>query len=67
MPQVTANLTDEQYNSLVEIARQRGLDANTVLQQAISTEKLISDNVSPADDLLIKRPDNTVTKVVFGR
>ena len=66
MPQVTANLTDQQYNDLVEIARERGLDANTVLQQAIATEKLISQNVSPEDDLVIRRPNKTETKFEFS-
>jgi hypothetical protein len=66
MPQVQANLTDEDMKNLLEIAARRGVSANTVLQQAIATEKLISDNVKVGDDLIIKRPDNTVSKFVFG-
>ena len=66
MPQVTADLTDEQYQALLDIASKRGVDANTALQQAISTEKLIADNVNPSDDLLIKRSDNQVTKINFA-
>jgi len=66
MPQIQATLTDEQMQSLLEIAKRRGLDANTVLQQAIGTEKLISDNVQIGDSLLIKRANNTISKVEFG-
>ena len=66
MPQIQATLTDEQKQSLLEIAKRRGLDANTVLQQAIGTEKLISDNVQIGDSLLIKRANNTISKVEFG-
>lgn len=67
MPQVQANLTDADLRDLVEIAKRRGVDANTALQQAISTEKLILDNVQDGDDLLIKKPNNTVSKVVFSK
>ncbi|MBA3810035.1 MAG: hypothetical protein H0X27_00005 [Caulobacteraceae bacterium] len=67
MPQVQANLTDADLQDLVEIAKRRGVDANTALQQAIATEKLILDNVQDGDDLLIKKPNNTVSKVVFSK
>jgi len=37
-----------------------------VLQQAITTEKLIADNVEEGDDLLIKKGDR-FKKVVFDK
>ena len=67
MPEVRAKLTDENLEALKQLAIARGIDANTVLQQAISTEKLIADNVKPGDDLLIKRKDNTFSKVIFAK
>lgn len=67
MPTVKAELTDEELRDLVELAKKRGVDANTVLQQALSTEKLLADNVGSGDELLIKRPDKTWGKVVFEK
>ncbi len=66
MKQVQATLTDAQVADLMEIARRRGVNANTVIQQAIGTEKLISDNVRQGDDLIIRKADNTAFKVEFG-
>ena len=66
MPEVQATLTDEEMQALLELASRRGVDPNTVLKQAIATEKLISDNVKEGDDLLIKKPNNTIAKVNFA-
>jgi hypothetical protein len=65
MPKIQAELTDEQLRILTELARQRGVDANTVLQQAISTEDLLARNVGDGDDVIIKRKDKSLAKVVF--
>ena len=43
---VTANLSKDLFDALVELANQRGVSANTVLQQAIATEKYLSDKES---------------------
>jgi|KBSMisStandDraft_5_1062788.scaffolds.fasta_scaffold3021774_1 hypothetical protein len=67
MPDIQAQISDEDYAKLIELAEKRGVDANTVLQQAISTEKLISDNVKPGDDLIIKKSDNSFAKVNFSK
>lgn len=67
MPDIQAELTDENLKTLLQLAKERGVDANTVLQQAISTEKLIADNVKPGDDLLIKRRDNSMAKITFSK
>ena len=53
--------------ALKDLANRRGIDANAVLQQAIATEKLLADNVGPGDDLLIKKTDNTYSKVIFKK
>lgn len=67
MPDVRAELTQEAYDALLKLAKDRGIDANTALQQAISTEKLIADNMKPGDDLLIKRQDNSFAKFTFQK
>jgi hypothetical protein len=67
MPSVQAQLTEEDVRTLMELAAKRGVDANTILQQAITTEKLIADNVGPKDDLLIRRSDNSFVRVEFKK
>ena len=64
---VEAELTPEALDTLRELAKLRGVDANTVLQQAISTEKLLADNVGVNDEVLIKTPEGTYSKVLFNR
>jgi hypothetical protein len=66
MPEYKVDLTDDQVRALQELAQRRGLKMNEVLQQAISTEKLIADNVEEGDDLLIKKGDR-FKKVVFDK
>lgn len=66
MPEFKVDLSDEQVSALQELARRRGLKLSEVLQQAISTEKLIADNVQEGDDLLIRKGDQ-FKKVVFDR
>ena len=63
---VSAQLSKESLDALTALAALRGLDANTVLAQAISTEKLLSDNVAPGDEVLIRKGNNNFSKVVFG-
>ncbi len=67
MAAVTVQLSDDDLQKLAELAKQRGVDANTVHQQAISTEKLIADNVQDGDDLLIKKKDNSYSRIVFSK
>lgn len=57
MAEYRVDLTEEQVKMLQELAAKRGVNANTIIQQAISTEKLIADNVEQGDDLLIKKGD----------
>lgn len=64
---VEAELSPETFEALKQLANQRGLDANTVIQQAITTEKLLSDNVGVDDEVLIKKPDNSYSRVLFSR
>ncbi|HEY1752537.1 MAG TPA: hypothetical protein VGG29_14860 [Caulobacteraceae bacterium] len=64
---VQAELTPQVFEMLKELAQRRGLDANTVLQQAITTEKLLSDNVGVNDEVLIRKPDASYSRVLFDR
>jgi predicted transcriptional regulator len=66
MAEYKVDLTDEQVRMLQELAAKRGVSANTVLQQAINTEKVIADNVDQGDDLLIKKGDR-LKKVVLKK
>ena len=63
---VEAELSLADFETLKELAQKRGLNANTVLQQAIATEKLISENVGPNDELLIKKGER-FSKVLFSK
>lgn len=63
--QVTAQLTESQIQTLSELAMKRGIDANTVLQQAIGTEKLLDESMIKGDKLIIKRGDNIALPIIF--
>ena len=62
---VTVALNQQDLKSLSELAGRRGLDATQVLQQAIATEKLLSDNIDIGDKLLIKKQDDSFKEVVL--
>jgi hypothetical protein len=62
---VTAQLTEDQIRALVELAAKRGTDANTVLQQAIGTEKLLDETMVKGDKLVINRGNNIAIPIIF--
>ena len=64
---VEAELPAELFEALKELAARRGVDANTVLQQAIKTEKLLADNVGVDDEVLIRKSNNSYSRVLFER
>ena len=63
----TVTLNDQNVHDLSELAGRRGIDANTALQQAIATAKFFSDKVDPGDKVLIKKPDSTISEVLFEK
>lgn len=65
MAEYKIDLSPEDVARIAALARERGVDADTIIRQAIATEKLIADNVGPKDELQIKRGD-TVTPVNFA-
>ena len=64
---ITASLPQAQLDQLVALAGRRGLSANTVLQQAIATETLLSGVVDEGDKVVIQKPDNTTQQVIFTK
>lgn len=67
MPDFTVSLSEEELATLLALGKVRGVDANTVVKQAIGTEKLIAENVGEKDELLVRRGhSNTFAKFEFG-
>jgi hypothetical protein len=50
-------------NALVKLATERGVSANTVLQQAITREKYLSDKESSGASVLIEEKDKSIKKI----
>lgn len=65
MAEYKIDLSDEDIARIAALARERGVSADTIVQQAIATEKLIADNVGAQDELQVKRGD-TVTSFNFA-
>ena len=61
---ITANVPESLYEILVDLANKRGVSANTVLQQAIGTEKYLADKEQQGAKVLIEEPDKTIKRVV---
>ncbi len=66
MPEYKIDLDEDLIRLLTELARKRKVSATDIIRQALSTEKLISDNVETAngDELLIRKGDS-FRKIVF--
>jgi hypothetical protein len=65
--QIKADVSEADLAVLRELAARRGVTANTVLQQAISTEKLLADAVDANDKVLIEKSDGSVYRVLFDK
>lgn len=61
---ITADLSKELFDTLIELAKQRGVSANTVLQDAIAREKYFSDKEASGASILIEEKDKTFKKVL---
>lgn len=64
MAEYKIDLSDEDIARIAALARERDVSAETIIKQAIATEKLIADNVGAKDELQVKRGD-TVTPFNF--
>lgn len=60
---VTARLPKELFDALVQLAKQRGVSANTVLQEAIAREKYLADKEASGASILIEEKDRTFKKL----
>ena len=61
---VTAELPESLYNSLIELAKKRGVSANTVLQQAIVSEQYFSEKEQQGSKILVEDANHKIRKVV---
>jgi hypothetical protein len=66
MPKVTVDLSEEDLKAILAQAKARGVSPNTIIQEAVTTQKVITENVGENDDLLIKKGDR-FQKVVFRK
>lgn len=62
---VSAEISPATLDALKALVALRGSDANTVLEQAVATEKLLADNVGAGDKLLIQKENNSFSQVLF--
>lgn len=60
---ITATLSKALYDALVKLATERGVSANTVLQQAIAREKFLSDKEGSGASVLIEERDKSIKKI----
>jgi hypothetical protein len=60
---ITATLSKSLYEALVQLATERGVSANTVLQQAIAREKYLSDKEGSGASVLIEEKDKSIKKI----
>lgn len=63
---VTVELSPELLKAIGVMAKQRGVDANTVLQQAIVTEKFLDNEIRAGGKVLVEKPDRTFRLVTFN-
>jgi hypothetical protein len=60
---VSSTLPKDLFDALVELAKKRGVSANTVLQDAIAREKYFADKENSGASILIEEKDKTLKKV----
>jgi hypothetical protein len=61
---IKGELPESLFNALVELAKKRGVSANTVLQQALETETYLAGKERDGAKVLIEEADKTVKRVV---
>ena len=61
---VTAELPEDLYETLVELAKKRGVTANTVLQQAIQTEQYLSEREAAGEKVLLEKSDRSLKRII---
>lgn len=61
---VTAELPESLYDVLVELAKKRGVSANTVLQEAILSEQFLAETEAQGSKILVEGPDRKLSRLV---
>lgn len=61
---VTAELPESLFDDLVALAKKRGVSANTVLQQALESEKYLSEKEAQGAKILVEESDRSFKRVV---
>jgi hypothetical protein len=61
---VSSTLSKDLFDALIELAKKRGVSANTVVQEAIAREKYFSDKEADGASILIEEKDKTFKKLV---
>lgn len=61
---ITAKMSKELFDALVSLAEKRGVTANTVLQDAITREKYLSDKEDSGATVLIEEKDKSFKKLL---
>jgi len=67
MVTVTAELPQSMLDALVKLANKRGVNANTVIQQAVLNEIFLDEKVTQGGTVLVEDASRTLRKVKLSR
>lgn len=62
---VTVNLPTETIERIREIADKHGLTMTEAIRRAIITESYLEKQMAEGNKILLEKPDNTYTELVF--
>lgn len=65
MYKVTVNLTEDVYNALEEISKNRGVTKTQALREAIKTEEFLRNEVRSGHKILIEDEDKTYRQILI--
>lgn len=60
---VNAHLSERVLRVLTELAKKRGVTANTVVEQAILNERFFNDALGEGAEVLLQKPDRSIVRV----
>lgn len=63
---ISANLPEETFSTLQELAEKRGVTMTEVLRQAISLDKFLQDEIDMGSKVMLER-EGDLTQVVMFR
>jgi hypothetical protein len=62
---LSANITENDVESLKEIAEYRGGNMTEALRDAIATEAFVTEVLEKGGKILVERADGTIERVIF--